>query len=115
MTTIHVLLEIKVDEDNIAEKYSNFSTEYPDVNTFIEVLTNDLETSSEEGQGHLIDHLDKYGYSIKVITEQDRIDTLLEQQKTLGKEIDGLNKAVKEIKKELEVDEDCDANKLDSY
>jgi len=70
MKTIKVLVEIKVDEENITELYPNYSINYDDVDTFIESIINDLETPMEE-DGLPTDYLKEFGYSVRVLSRED--------------------------------------------
>jgi len=55
MRTIHVLLEIKIDEENIEFLYPNFDIFHEDVEGFLINLLNDIEEDSMER-----------GYSVKI-------------------------------------------------
>lgn len=95
MTTIHVLVEIKVDEETIADKYPNFELNYGGVDTFILMLQHDLETSDFD-DGVLIDHLQEKGYSIRLVSREE-------------------GKLIEVEEQEREEEEDCDATESDTY
>ena len=66
-------IEIAVDETNIVEKYPNYKFNFglgSEPNAFIEHLTDGLETKHDIN-GKLINHLDEWGYSIRVLTRDE--------------------------------------------
>jgi hypothetical protein len=70
MTKVLVMVEITVDEDNIATLYPNYNINWDDVDDFIEATTDNLQTPFEENEIP-INHLKRYGYSIRVLSRNE--------------------------------------------
>ena len=70
MKKVIVLVEIKVDEDNIKNLYPNFNYNWDDVDEFIESRINDIETPLENNE-KFGDYLKEYGYSIRVLSREE--------------------------------------------
>lgn len=62
MKTVKLLVEIKIDENNIGYKYPNYNINWNSPEEFITYLANDLEK----------DHLKDFGYEIKVISREEQ-------------------------------------------
>ena len=70
MKTIKVLVEIKVDKDNIEHLYPNYKFNWDDVDEFIDSRIDELETPMEEN-GLYVDYLKEFGYSIRVLSRDE--------------------------------------------
>lgn len=68
MKTFHILLEIKVDEENIEYLYPNFDILHQDVEGFVENLITDMEETDME-RGYSVQISD--GKSLLPITFSD--------------------------------------------
>jgi len=73
MKTIQLLIEIKIDDQNISELYPNYKFNWENVDGFVEMLTSNIETPTENiVTGKFEDHLKENGYSIRVLTKNER-------------------------------------------
>ena len=70
MKKVLVMMEITVDEDNITTLYPNYNLNWDNVDDFIESRTDNLQTPFEENEIP-IDHLKRYGYSIRVLSRNE--------------------------------------------
>lgn len=64
MLTKKVIVEIKIDTDNITELYPDFSWLYDDTDDFLEHVFQSIETDHEES-------LKKLGYSVRIMNTSD--------------------------------------------
>lgn len=61
ITKLNLYLEVSLDTDKLKEKYPNYQFNYSSPYQFIETLINDIEK----------DHMEEYGYSIKMVDEPE--------------------------------------------
>jgi len=69
MKTVTVIVQIKVDETTIKEKYPNYRFNWDTPEAFIEHLTDGLETTTDYDNVPF-NHMEEYGFEIKVLTRE---------------------------------------------
>jgi len=70
MKKITIILQITIDEDNIAEKYPNFKANFEDIEQFTEAIINNFD-SPVEFEGKPIDYLETYGYEVAIMDKKE--------------------------------------------
>ena len=64
MKTITLKVQVKIDEKNLSS--------LQDPEDLIEDILNDIETPREDGDGHPVNHLKKYGYEVMIMDRSDK-------------------------------------------
>jgi hypothetical protein len=62
MKTLNVVVQIKVDEDNIADLYPEFNYEFADIEDFMQAVLISIQTESDNS-------LNELGYSVKILPD----------------------------------------------